>query len=76
MYKRITQITDGVKNTVSPSKNIEALAAKRISICRICPQFRKDPNVKGAKGDYCNECGCDLYTKTRSTQATCPLKKW
>lgn len=76
MDNKIRQVIEGVKNTVTPTPDVEALAAKRIVICRTCPEFRKDPNLKGAKAEYCNACGCDLFTKTRSTQTSCPKKKW
>lgn len=57
---------------------------RRASICKECPSavvgtFEKllpDFSLKEVRGLKCNECGCPLSTKIRSTNEKCPLGKW
>ncbi len=80
---------EGGKNLVFKKKEIEAISAERMSICKSCPLFtdkgtntldryicdknKKDPST-GIHG-----CGCALELKTRSGfdgKKSCPLDKW
>lgn len=67
MSNKLKEITDGWKNLIFPSPEVEALANKRASICADC-----DKNV----ANICSSCGCYLPAKLRSKDSTCPLNKW
>lgn len=55
---------------------------RRAVICDGCPsrKYKKyldfiNDDLKEVKGFVCNECGCPLIAKIRSTD-DCPLNKW
>ena len=50
-------------------KGIEAMAARRMKICRECPDW-------DAKFRRCKACGCFLQAKVRVPQSRCPRGKW
>lgn len=50
---------------------VEETAAKRAEVCAKCPEYGKKLGIP-----VCNNCGCPLAAKTRSTLGTCPLGKW
>jgi ribosomal protein S9 len=45
----------------------EALSAKRMTFCRVCPERRKKK---------CKLCGCFIDLKTRVKSEACPAGKW
>lgn len=47
----------------------EALAEKRFSICKGCPELT-------AVTSQCKKCGCFMHIKTKLELATCPLNRW
>lgn len=73
-------ITEGVLNSIFVKEEVEKVAEERINICRQCPH---NSNVRRANGEkmirpdeFCGQCGCDLYLKTRALNQQCPLDKW
>lgn len=74
-------IAQGWKNVLMPKKGkkelIEAIAHRRLEICRRCPFNSKNGNYKGFRPDeHCTKCGCTLAAKTRSLGSECPVGKW
>jgi hypothetical protein len=55
------------------NKNIQKveteIAAKRLEICRACPELIK-------LTEQCKKCGCFMAAKTKLPHAECPLQKW
>lgn len=76
MDNKIKQIMEGVKNVVTPTPQTEAKAKQRTAICDSCKECKKFPNKRGVGSAICNQCGCDIFTKVRSPDASCPLNKW
>jgi hypothetical protein len=60
------QLASGGPLTVSSEEQ-----ARRLAICRDCPEFQ-------SAGPKCRKCGCNLQLKTRLSSETgqCPLGKW
>ena len=82
----VSQIAEGVKNSVIKNPKVEEIAKQRLSICAVCPKNSKNKNEEYfSPGKYysisrpdahCTSCGCNLNLKARSLSASCPLKKW
>lgn len=68
MIDLFTEIISGWKNYVFPNKEVEKIAVQRILTCIECPKFTSKKT--------CGICKCYMPAKTRSINATCPLKKW
>lgn len=64
------EIFDGWKNLAFPSKEIEEVAKKRISICVACP------TNKFTEKKTCSGCGCYMPAKVRSPRSKCPDNFW
>lgn len=76
-------IVEGWKNYAFKSESVEALARARAKTCSLCPSAIKgtyaelmDDDIIDVKGMLCDVCKCPLSTKLRSTEETCPEKKW
>lgn len=74
---KIIQIVQGIQNSVFVKEQIEQIAEQRIQECMSCEHY--SPNLK-SKGlgilypyKYCNICKCNMYLKTRSLAAQCPI---
>ena len=67
--EKLDEITDGWKNTIWKSPEVEAIAKERAETCSKC-----EDNI----ANVCKNCGCVLFSKTRSMKETnkCPLGKW
>lgn len=76
------KILEGWKNYMDKSEVVEAIAEKRAAMCASCPfakqgkllTFVKD-TLTEVQGLYCDQCGCPLSAKIRSSDV-CPLDKW
>lgn len=68
-------LLEGAFNSIFAKKEIEAVATERIMICRTCPFNSKNTDNK-RPDEYCTDCGCNLYMKTRCMSCECPQKKW
>lgn len=67
----IRNFIQGWKNVIITDEQVEVIAAARLEICSTCPE-----RIKQLGLDVCNECGCPLMAKTRSSDSKCPLGKW
>jgi len=75
-------ILTGWKNFIDKSEVVEQVAKDRAAICSACPHakqgkilaFIKD-TLKEVEGAYCDQCGCPLSAKVRSSDI-CPKQKW
>jgi len=72
------KLLEGIGNAVFIKDSVEKIAAERIAICNECPHY--SPNVLKAGGgpfmrkdNFCTDCGCNMYLKTRAMSAFCPL---
>ena len=78
IWKNRKEIYEGIKNSVIRDNYVEDVAAKRMAICRECPEI----DLKGSKCEApgtqpcCGDCGCSLGFKTRALSAECPLGEW
>jgi hypothetical protein len=76
--KTISDIADGVINTVIKTEYTEMIAEERQKICMSCDDF----DGEGAKcivpgtQPCCGLCGCALSLKTRAMDTSCPAGKW
>lgn len=83
---KASEILDGAKNSIFTNKIVEEVAAKRKSICDICPansansdkDFFKPGKFysKIRKDAHCTHCACNLHMKQRSLKTSCPIGKW
>jgi hypothetical protein len=78
----IKDILTGWKNYLDKSEVVEEIAKERAAICAICPHAKQGKlltfvrdTLKEVQGAYCNECGCPLSAKIRSSDI-CPKLKW
>lgn len=77
-------IVAGFTGLAFPNEKVEALAKRRAEICAECPSAVEsglytaviDKRTTKIQGMKCNECGCNLSAKVRSTNDYCPLGKW
>jgi len=53
-------------------KEVEDLYARRMRICRSCPELQ----AGFLKSPTCGLCGCKLGLKARMATQECPLGKW
>lgn len=73
----LLKIIQGIGNSIFVKEQIEAVASERIQQCNNCEHY--SPNIKN-KGlsilhpyKYCDICKCNMYLKTRSLAAQCPI---
>lgn len=79
-----SNIVAGFAGLAFPSEKVEALAKRRAEICAVCPSAVEsglytaivDKRTTKIQGMKCDECGCNLSAKVRSTNDYCPLGKW
>jgi len=74
---KVVQIVKGLQNSLFVKEQVELIAQERIAICDTCDFY--SPNIK-KKGlaiirpdKYCDVCKCNMYLKTRSLAAQCPI---
>lgn len=76
-------IEEGVKNFNAPSPSWEEIAKSRLSICKGCKHFKKEPipflrvkdeRLPEASNMSCHDCGCLLPYKLRQNESICA--KW
>lgn len=78
IWKNRKEIYEGLKNSVIRDNFVEDVAAKRMTICKECPEI----DLEGSKCEVpgtqpcCGECGCSLTFKTRALSTECPLGEW
>lgn len=65
--EEISNIIDGWKNIIFPTKESKELAFNRAKECSKCPK-----NKLG----ICTACGCPIIAAIRSIDKKCPLDKW
>jgi len=82
IWKSKGQILEGIKNSVFKKEDVEAVAERRLSICKKCKLYDEEGEGCFVPGTQpcCNEkkggCGCSLSLKTRALSSDCPLDKW
>lgn len=68
-------LLEGINNSIFVKEEIEKIAEERTKICKGCPHYSK--NIPGAnvirKDGFCEDCGCNIYLKSRSPSSHCPL---
>ena len=76
--KNITQVYEGVKNSVFKRDYVEQIADHRWQICKTCEHLDTVGKECGAPGSQpcCADCGCALMFKTRALASSCPKGKW
>jgi hypothetical protein len=70
---QISQITEGVRNTIFTTPEVEEVFDQRMKICEGCEFAVRDQDGKVVK---CGKCGCKSEFKLRSLSSSCPLGKW
>lgn len=80
IWKNRTAILEGIKNSIFPKEEIEAIAAERLSVCKACFYHSSNAKSRGyitrRSDDHCTHCSCPLLTKTRALSTSCPINKW
>lgn len=81
LWKKRGKIFEGIRNAVFKREDIEAIAEKRLRICRSnrCGCYDPDGSSEAAvmKGtESCGSCGCKLSWKTRALSDGCPEGYW
>ena len=79
-----SNIVAGFTGLAFPNEKTEVLAKRRAEICAQCPSAVEsglytaivDNRTTQIQGMKCNECGCNLSAKVRSSKDYCPLGKW
>lgn len=79
-----SNIVAGFTGLAFPNEKTEVLARRRAEICAQCPSAVEsglytaivDNRTTQIQGMKCNECGCNLSAKVRSSKDYCPLGKW
>ncbi len=66
---RLKNRVDEVKAAATKFVASDEVVAKRIIICKSCPELNTKLNM-------CQKCGCFITTKTKIDSASCPLGKW
>ncbi len=80
IWKNKWKIVEGIRYTWFPNKYVEAIAQKRVAICKTnqCGHYEEkgvsDICVKKGSG-CCNLCGCNDFYKGRSLSSACSLKE-
>lgn len=67
---------EGKRNHESPTPEMEALAAKRLEVCKGCRYYKDEPIpwLRVEDGKSCGKCGCILAYKVRQNLKKC--KRW
>lgn len=78
IWKNRKEIYEGLKNSVIRDNFVEDVAAKRMIICKECPEIDSTGSKCEVSGTQpcCSECGCSLTFKTRALSTECPLGEW
>ena len=79
-----SNIVAGFTGLAFPNEKTEVLAKRRAEICAQCPSAVEsglytaivDNRTTQIQGMKCDECGCSLSAKVRSSKDYCPLGKW
>jgi len=78
VFSNIKEITEGIKNNIFKSEDVEAVAKLRWHNCKICKHIDQIGDSCDAPGTQpcCAECGCSLQWKLRSLSSKCPIDRW
>lgn len=81
LWKKKDRIFEGITHSIFRREDVEAIAEKRLAICRSNTCGYHDPNGQSAnavlKGtESCGSCGCKLAWKTRALSDACPEGFW
>ncbi len=71
LLQKAHEIKDGYTNLLFKKEEIEAMAAKRGSICAGCGELNRAGFYL-----YCDLCGCYVPAKLRSPESECKAGKW
>lgn len=76
--KNISEVYEGVKNSVFKRDYVEQIADHRWQICKECEHLDTVGKECAAPGSQpcCADCGCSLAFKTRALSSSCPKGKW
>lgn len=76
---KLDEILEGWRNHIIPKAKekemIKLISQERMSICNECPLISTKHSTL-RKDVHCTDCGCPLFTKTKSLQSSCPQGKW
>ena len=72
---KIQEIYQGWKNLIFRNEQVEDSALNRLNKCNECPHRSNYPDNVSITST-CKLCGCVLKAKVRSTNSTCPDKRW
>lgn len=73
----LQKLKEGLSNSIFVKEQVEQVAKERIAICNTCDYY--SPNMRKAGKSFirldkfCGLCGCNMYLKTRSLAAHCPI---
>lgn len=78
IWKNKWKILQGLFNRIFKTKNVEAIAAARMKICKGCVDIdhKGDKCMVPGTAPCCKVCGCSLETATRSLAYECPKQYW
>ncbi len=73
----LIKLMEGIQNSVFIKEQVEQVAEERIQHCNSCEHYSPNLKNKGLKilhpYKYCDICKCNMYLKTRSLAAQCPI---
>lgn len=73
----IQGIISGTKNAIFITEEIKKLSDYRLSICNTCEHYSPNIKKRGLQifrlDKFCEDCGCNMYLKTKHLSAECPL---
>jgi len=78
VWEARNQILEGIKNSVFPHQEVEAIASERLKICNECPHFdtKGDDCMVPGTQPCCKLCGCSMGLKARALSAKCDDNRW
>jgi hypothetical protein len=80
MQVDVIKLIQGLNNSIFIKEQVEAVSRYRLDICNTCKHY--SPNAdrtkmtflqKARRDKFCTDCDCNMYLKSRSLAAKCPL---
>ncbi len=74
----IKQISEGIKNNIFKTEDVEAVAKLRWMECKVCPLLDEKGSSCAMPGSQpcCSDCGCAMKFKLRALSSSCPKGRW
>ena len=80
MQLDVISLIGGINNSIFIKEQIEELSRYRLSICSTCEHYSPNAPAEAKtviqrlrRDKFCVDCDCNMYLKSRSIAAKCPL---